>query len=210
MKTNEIYQNVTDSIIKLLETQLEGWNKPWITFGQDNDYAKNAKTEKYYRGINQFLLSFKLMEKGFFKNTWLTFNQIKEKGGQVLKGEKSTPIIFYKKAFVDQNKKYYKAEQVKGMPIQQTSSLELTSIPLLKLYRVFNVSQTKGLDPTFYEVTQLEPLQDFEKDKRAEDLIFSIGAAIEIVKSNRASYNPKTDKIKLPLREQFKGSSEPF
>jgi len=116
MKSSEIYQQVTDSIIELLENHLESWNKPWIAFGQDNDYARNADTQKYYRGINQFLLSFKLMRKEYFKNAWLTFNQVKNMGGHVLKGEKSTPIVFYKTAYVDKDKKYYDAQRVKECP----------------------------------------------------------------------------------------------
>lgn len=210
MKTNEIYQQVTDSIIELLENHLESWNKPWIAFGQDNDYARNADTQKYYRGINQFLLSFKLMRKDYFKNAWLTFNQVKNMGGHVLKGEKSTPIVFYKTAYIDKDKKYHNAEKVKGMSLQQSSTLELTTITLLKLYNVFNVAQTEGLDASFYEVIQNEPLQDFEKDESAENLILSTGAEIEIVESNRAYYDVKADKIRLPLREQFKGLTEPF
>ena len=48
-----------------------------------------------------------------------------------------------------------------------------------------------------------------EKDKRAEALIHSTDATIEITQSNHAFYNLVLDKIELPLQEQFKGT-EPF
>lgn len=210
MKTKEIYQSVTNTIIDLLETQLKEWNRPWIAFGQDNDYARNGSSNKYYRGINQFLLSFTLMQKDYLKNIWLTFKQVQALGGHVMKGEKSSPIVFYKTAFIDKNKKYHSPEKVKELSASQYKEMGMISIPVLKLFRVFNVAQTEGLDPALYEVIPQEPLQDFEKDERAEQLIFSTGAEIEIVESNRAYYNPATDKIRLPLREQFQGDKEPF
>lgn len=209
MKTDEIYKTVTDTITELLESQLEHWDRPWIAFGQENDYAKNAASQKYYRGVNQFLLSFALLQKGFFKNTWLTFNQVKTMGGHVIKGEKSAPIVFFKKAYLDKDKKYVKPEKVQTMTRAQIREAGITSIPVLKLYRVFNVAQTEGLDAKFYDIVPQEPLQDFEKDERAERLIYATGAEIEITESNRAFYNREADKIRLPLREQFKGT-EPF
>ncbi|MBI1227773.1 MAG: DUF1738 domain-containing protein [Bacteroidetes bacterium] len=210
MKTNEIYQTVTNTIIEHLEAHKTDWNRPWIAFGQDNDFARNAHTGTYYRGVNQFLLSFTLIQTGFLKNTWLTFNQVKELGGHVLKGEKSSPIAFYKKAYVTEDNKYVKPDKAEGMTPAQFKEAGITSIPVLKLYRVFNVAQTEGLDDKFYEAQPQEPLQDFEKDDRAEGLIHSTGADIEITQSNRAYYDRSADKIRLPLREQFKGEAEPF
>jgi antirestriction protein ArdC len=210
MKTNEIYQTVTNTIIELLESQQENWNRPWIAFGQDNDFARNGSSNRYYRGINQFLLSFTLMRKGFFKNAWMTFNQVRTQGGYVRKGEKSSPIVFYKTAYIDNNNKYVSPDRVEGMSTAQYRESGIKAIPILKLYRVFNVAQTEGLDPAFYEVAPQEPLQDFEKDERAEQLIQATGAAIEITESNRAYYDRLADKIQLPLREQFRGKSEPF
>ena len=209
MKTNEIYQSVTQTIIELLEDHQQNWERPWIAFGQDNDHARNPTTEHYYRGINQFLLSFKLMKKGYLKNMWMTFNQIKKDGGHVKKGEKSTPIIFYKTAYIDENKKYFAPAVVKTMSAAQLKNRGITSIPVLKLYRVFNITQTQNLAEEWYKVVPQEPLKPFEKDERAEVLIQSTGANIEIAKSNRAFYSPVQDKITLPLREQFTGK-EPF
>jgi antirestriction protein ArdC len=207
MKTNEIYQSVTDTIIQLLETQLEKWDRPWVAFGNaDNDYARNAISGKYYRGLNQFLLSFSLTDKDYPKNTWLTFNQVKEKQGEVRKGEKATPIVFFKKIFMDKDKKYHSPEKASSYSKAEAEAMGLESVPLLRLYYVFNIAQTEGLDPKFYEVNPAAPLQEFEKDERAEQLILGTGADIEFVQGNHAYYNPVTDKIRLPLREQFKGT----
>ena len=209
MKTHEIYKTVTDKIIKLLESHQENWQRPWIMFGQDNDFARNPTTGKYYRGINQFLLSISMLEQGYLKNTWMTFKQIKDMGGHVLKGEKSTPVIFYKTAYLDDNKKYVAPSSFETMTPDQQSSIN--TIPILKLYRVFNVSaQSEGLDEKHYEAPEEAPLQDFEKNDRAEEVIRTTGIEIEIMKGNRCYYDRSADKVRVPLREQFKGQTEPY
>ena len=209
MKTHEIYDEVTRTITGLLEEHQKDWQRPWIAFGLDNDHARNPSTGQYYRGVNQFLLSHKLLKKGYLKNMWLTFNQVKKKGGRVNKGEKSTPIIFYKTAYVDGNKKYIAPEKARNMSNDGTGENGITKVPVLRLYRVFNVLQTSGLNKDWYEVVEQEPLRLFEKDERAENLIASTGAKIQVTRSNEAFYDRTGDRIVLPLREQFEGT-EPF
>lgn len=210
MKQDEIYQAVTDTIIELLENHREGeFKRPWIMIGQDGDYARNPTTGKYYRGINQLLLSTMLMKREYINNTWMTFKQVKDLGGHVLKGEISTPIIFYKTTYKDEDNRYVPPQIYQSMSSDQ--QLQVSTIPVLKLYRVFNVSsQTEGLDPTYYEAPPQEPLQDFEKDNRAEQVITSTGIDVEIIKGNKAYYDRVSDKVRIPLREQFKGEVEPF
>ncbi|WP_262497229.1 ArdC family protein [Neolewinella xylanilytica] len=79
---------------------------------------------------------------------------------------------------------------------------------MLRVYRVFNVSQIDGLDPSFYEVEVGKPLEDFEKDDRAEALIQATGARIREVPGDRAFYSPTDDGIQMPLRGQFQGVAE--
>lgn len=210
MKTNEIYQTVTDTIIELLESHQENnFERPWILMGQDGDYARNPTTGKYYRGINQLLLSTVLLKREYLNNTWMTFNQIKTLGGHVLKGEKSTPIIFYKTAYKSNDKKYIAPATYQNMSTDEQTTID--TIPVLKLYRVFNVSsQTEGLDHNYYDAPSQEPLQDFEKDDKAEQLIHATGIDVEIIKGNQAYYDRTADKVRIPLREQFKGQIEPY
>ncbi len=211
MNTDQIYQNVTDTIIELLEDHLLTYDRPWIGMGVDNDYARNPSTGKYYRGINQFLLSFMMMKKGFLKNQWATFKQIKSMNGKVRKGEKSTPVIFYKTAYVDKDKKYYTPETINNMSQAQFKTLDIQAIPILKLYRVFNLqAQTDSLPEEYYDVQPVGELQDFEKDERAETLIKSTGAMIIEREGNDAYYDRVKDHIVLPLRGQFKGVAENY
>ncbi len=211
MNTQQIYQDVTDTIIELLEDQLLTYDRPWICMGVDNDHARNPSTGKYYRGINQFLLSFKMMKKGYLKNQWATFKQIKSMNGNVQKGQKSTPIIFYKSTYLDKNKKYYSTDTIQTVSQEQIKALEIQNIPIIKIYRVFNLqAQTENLPEEFYHIEPSDELQDFEKDEAAEALIKSTGATIIERDSNDAYYDRLKDHIVLPLREQFKGVTENY
>lgn len=210
MKQQDIYQMVTNDIIKLLENHVsEGWKKPWIAMGADNAPAINATTGKVYRGINQFLLGMQLMHRKYLKNQWLTFKQARDLNAKVKKGEKSSPIIFTKPAYVTKDNDFIPLDKIGDLNKDQQKERGLKKIFMLKLYRVFNVVQTEGLAPEFYHVEPQEPLPEFEKNDRAEKLVFSTDAKIEIIESNEAFYNTTLDKIQLPLREQFKGT-EPF
>lgn len=204
MKTSEIYEHVTNKIIHLLESHLEEWNKPWISVDQDNEPARNPGTDRYYRGINQFLLSLELMEKGYLKNIWMTYAQISDQGGQVLKSEKAAPVIFYKTAFIDRKNKYYKPEIVKTMDLNTRIENGIDKVPIIKLYHVFNVAQTKGLPDEYYTIPEkVIELNEIQKHEAAENLIIATGADVEYRMSNKAYFDPGSDKIVLPLREQF-------
>lgn len=211
MNTNEIYQHVTDCIIDLLNSQLKDWQTPWVSFGVDHDAPRNPVTARYYSGINILLLSYMLVKKSYLKNEWLTFNQIKNEGGTVKKGERSTPVVFYKTSYKCRNQKYYSQDAIKSMSQEQIKSLGISSIPLLNIYHVFNAhAQTENLPPHYYEIADAPVLSEFAKNEAAENLIRSTGAHIDIRATNSARYHPKSDMIVLPLREQFNSETESF
>src|SRR6266436_1373367 len=82
-----VYEIVTEQVIKQLESGLAPWRKPWRTLPPANLISK-----KPYRGINVFLLAFA----GYGSQYWLTFNQARQLGGNVRKGEHGSKIIFWK------------------------------------------------------------------------------------------------------------------
>ena len=82
-----IYEVITDQIIDRLEQGTVPWHQPWSA-----ERPKNLVSKKEYRGINIFLLS----AGGYANPYWLTVRQAKRLGGQVKKGEKPTPVIFWR------------------------------------------------------------------------------------------------------------------
>ena len=82
------YQVITDRILEKLEQGIVPWHRPW---GGADTWPKNFHSGKDYRGVNVFLLSCQ----GFDSPYWLTYKQAKERGGNVRKGEKGSPVVFW-------------------------------------------------------------------------------------------------------------------
>ncbi|MBF0747369.1 DUF1738 domain-containing protein, partial [Gemella sp. 19428wG2_WT2a] len=70
--TKDLYQIITNKIIKKLEQGTIPWKRPY----SDNNYPVNWLTQKRYRGINSLLLE---------GGEYATFRQIQEAGGKVKK-----------------------------------------------------------------------------------------------------------------------------
>jgi antirestriction protein ArdC len=114
----DAYQVISDRMITLLEQGTVPWQKPW----QSGDLMpRNLMSLREYRGVNVFLLHAMSYQSPF----WLTFNQAKELGGNVKRGEKACPVVFWKWLDV-------------------TEEGEAKRVPFLRYYSVFNVAQCEG------------------------------------------------------------------
>ena len=82
----DVYQLVTNQIIELLERHKElNYTSTWTPANGDI-FAFNPVTKTVYSGINQLLLSFSCIRKGYELNRWLTFKQIQELNASIKKG----------------------------------------------------------------------------------------------------------------------------
>jgi hypothetical protein len=93
----DIYQAVTDRILKSLDKGTVPWRHPIKRSGNGDGWPKSLSSGKGYRGINIFLLAMTSWAKGYDCDYWLTYKQAKAQGGQVRKGEKSSLVIFWKR-----------------------------------------------------------------------------------------------------------------
>lgn len=185
MDRSEIEEKVTEAIIARLEAGVAPWTKPWTSSGW---LPTSLSSGKPYRGINPLILSSVAAEKEYTSPLWGTFKQVQEFGGQIRKGEKATPIVFWKILNV-------KDKQAKGDDA-------LKKIPLLRYFSVFNVEQADGLTlpPRFAQ--DREPV---EPEAGVLSVLggYEDGPSVTHTASDRAFYSPSEDKIVLPLREQF-------
>ena len=124
MTTSSVYESITNRIVSMLETGTVPWRQPWGQ-GAPGNKAQNAFSHRPYRGVNALVTNLS----GFSDPRWATFNQIKANGGHVNAGAKGTPVVFWKQLEVE----------------SQDEPGEIKTIPLLRLYHVFNVEQTAGL-----------------------------------------------------------------
>jgi antirestriction protein ArdC len=83
----DVYALITERIIEKLEAGTIPWHKPWRSVGA----PRNLVSKKTYSGINVWLLT----AQGFTSPYW-RMRQINELGGHVCKGEKSTPLVFWR------------------------------------------------------------------------------------------------------------------
>jgi antirestriction protein ArdC len=188
----DIRQEVTEAIIQLLEQSLNFENS-WHMVA--NEQPCNPITGTKYKGINFLFLSAVASLRGYTVNRWLTFNEIKQLQSRIKKGEKASFVCYYSTYEKD--------------VINQAGEVETEQRRVLRYYNVFNVAQVEGLPSAFYEAPETPIMEQWQKDDAAETLITATNARIEYVKGNKAFYNPMSDKITLPIREQFKGA-EPF
>ena len=121
MKNQSIYENITQRIVDLLETGTVPWHKPWTSKAA---FPRNFVTKKAYRGVNVLLLHAMAYESPF----WLTYKQAAELGGNVRKGEKACPVVFWKQ-----------------LELEDKETGELEKIPMLRFYFVFNLSQCENI-----------------------------------------------------------------
>ncbi len=183
MNRNAAYQVITERIISLLETGTVPWHKPWKGGGE----AKNLVSMRGYRGINRFLLNAASYGSPF----WLTYIQAKNLGGFIKKGQKSTPVVFWKLLEKED---------------EQTG--EIKEIPVLRYYRVFNLEQTDGIQVPEPEMVEQ---QEFKPIERCEQLVASMPNPPKIqYKSQAAWYRPKEDLINMPRPESFDSPQEVY
>ncbi len=178
---NKVYQIVTDRVIALLERGVVPWRRPWA--GADVQ-PQNLVSRRPYRGVNPFLLACT----GFASPYWVTFKQAKALGGSVRKGEKSTPVIFWKR---------WRTERIDS----ETGDRESVEIPILRYYNVFNAEQCDGIS-----VPELPKVHDFQPIERCESIVPGMANPPRIEhREARAYYRPTIDTINMPRPELFIG-----
>lgn len=69
----DIYQEVTDQIVDLMETLGSGWTKSWTGA---SGLPLNVSSGVNYRGMNVLLLGISAMVGGFKSSTWGTYNVV--------------------------------------------------------------------------------------------------------------------------------------
>ncbi len=178
----DLYQQVTDTIIRQLDAGTIPWQQPWKSdSSRILTLPQNSVTGKRYRGVNILLLWASALEQKFPSADWASFKQWKQKGESIRKSEKGSMIVYYDTFEKD----------VDG---------EIKNVPFLKMSVVFNRSQLSGFTP------EQEPQEDhtplFERLSLVEEFVKHTKASIEH-KGDSACYVPSIDKIYMPPSETF-------
>jgi antirestriction protein ArdC len=195
----DLYQEVTDQMIALLEGGTVPWRQTWTAGG----LHLSLSTRKAYRGVNAFVLPMIAAANGWDSRWWGTYRQIQAMGGQVRRGEKATTVLFFKRLMV--------TKDTDGTPLE-----EPRVIPLLRSFAVFNACQADDLTvPEAPDTTSsVVPVgEDFEPIEVCQ-LILDGYLGSERGPSfahfgSQPCYTPVTDTVVMPHRETF-GSPEQY
>lgn len=188
-KRVDVYTRVTDQIVAELERGVRPWLKPW-----NAEHAAGRITRPLrhngepYQGINILMLWASAEMAGFNCPYWLTFQQAKQLGGFVRKGEHGSPVVYantFKKTETTDDGQEVEAE-----------------IPFLKEYTVFNACQVEGLPEHFYELAQ-PPLETIQRIEQAEAFFANTKAEIR-TGGNKAYYALAADYVQMPPFECFR------
>ena len=230
LSPNDIYQKITDRIIKSVKESNGDWKQEWDSntlyhpvFLRPTSYA----TKKPYRGINVIML-----KTGnpltIFKNPYfLTKDQIKDKKGRLKPRAEPYPVVYFTTLYKfehEQEEKelttYKRQEMLEHLKINgydvKHFEILVKTIPVLKEYIVYNGIDVEGIDFKLDQLTEIEkaklgyipPKKEREEDERnpiAELIIknFPKNSAKIRHGADDAYYSPITDVVSMPNYNNF-------
>lgn len=187
----DIYQEVTDKIVAMLEKGVRPWARSWG--GPDDDDTGPAlrplrHNGEAYRGINVLILWASAIECGFSSPYWMTYNQASALGGQVKNGSKSTKIVFFK-----------------ALTVEQDTDNE-RQIPLIRSFSVFNADQIENLPAKYNLPEAVAPVASPDgKNVRipyVDAFVDALGVSLKHG-GNKAFYVISQDRVQMPNFDSF-------
>lgn len=189
-KRVDVYTRVTDHIVAELERGTRPWLKPWHAENLAGRISRPLRHNgQAYKGINILMLWAAAELRGFSCPFWFTFQQARELGAFVKKGEHGSPVVYASK--------FTKTEtNDAGDQIDQ-------EIPFLKEYVVFNGEQIEGLPKHFLQLAEAVRSEPLRRIEQAEEFFKNTGAEIR-TGGNQAYYAIEPDYVRMPPFETFR------
>ena len=178
-------EKITGFILDALKKGVAPWKKTWNAHSAAN---QNLFSGHVYSGTNLLMFwALEIFEPERLKSPfWATFNQAKKAGGNVKKGAKGLPILFFKM-----------------QEIRDRETDELKSIPFARLSYVFNAAEIEGVE--YPKPVQIE----FNPVEQCESIISNMPNRPEIVHGGkRAFYRPSAHQIAMPEKTFFNSVEE--
>ena len=183
----DIFQRVTDMIVRAIEEGAGSYRMPWRTSGGFPNSPINAVSKRPYRGINVLVLWATAQERGYKSGTWATYKQ-----------------------WSDSERKFERARNPQRRILEilrsrrgaqdgaADSETHAKKIPMARDYWVFNAEQVDGYAPAEVPKASKE-----ERIESAEAFFHRVGIDVQ-PGGNRAFYQPATDSVHMPPFEAFK------
>lgn len=177
----DVYRTVTNSIVAAIEAGAGEFTMPWHGQGAAIAKPQNAHTGMEYHGINVLALWAQAQTQGYRSGYWATYRQWQELGAQVLQGEKSSTIVFFKRSESEPDGK------------------EPTMRLFARASRVFNADQVQGWTPP----EERHPPGDAEITEALAQFVSGTKPKVDW-DGRMACYHIPTDHIELPAIARFR------
>jgi len=195
----EVYQQVTDRIVAMLEAGTKPWQKSWdgsfptITGAMQRPLRANGQA---YKGMNVINLWCAAQMRGLTSRHWMTYKGAQELGGQVRKGARGE-FAFY----VGQT-------TIKGAdtPATPGETSDGQTISFLKCYHVFNASEIDGLPARFAPIAAPVDMPAPVCPHARNGVVdaFFADAGVRLAHGgDRAFYAPSLDAVRMPELAAF-------
>jgi antirestriction protein ArdC len=183
----KVYALVTAEIIRAIEAGIaDQYQMPWHR-NASQGFPMNAFTGRHYHGLNTLALWAACQLKGYPTSWWATYRQWNEIGAHVRRGEKASPVLFYKEI------------QSETEGDADVSSPDRQRV-VVRLSHVFNADQVDG-----WQVPGLPAIDRTDSIERVDHFIAAVGARIQYG-GDSAYYSRRTDHIQMPKRSSFIGT----
>lgn len=189
----DVRQDITNRVLAYILAGTVPWRKAWTS---TSSRPINAKTEKYYSGINSFLLGMAMFDNADYAsdNRFLTAVQANDLKLRIRKGEHAAARII-RMVEVDRRKAEKESD---GEVIGEENGKYL----VMKTYAVFHASQLEpGLPPIVSAKADVAP-------------VAAVGTIVNALKETglkiaegpfEPAFLPRLDLIRMPPMASFKG-----
>lgn len=183
---------ITAAIVERLEAGVRPWARPWDGRARERPLRTCGAP---YRGTNLFWLWLVAEARGYASRYWMTYAQAAALGGQVRRGERSTPAIFFKPG-----------EARLADPESREDEPHAPRL-VLRSYALFNADQVDGL-PARY-LAAAPALASWPQRLPAVAAFFARLPGEVRIGGPVAAYDRGADVVLMPDPERF-GSGEAF
>lgn len=190
-----VQSKVREVLAQRFTEALEMGQLPWqACWAQERQH--NAVTGVNYHGINAAWLSYYADDKGWHDPRWCTFNQAREQGWSVRKGEKATYVEYW--AYFDTKQDKLLSWDAVHKLLRDDPDYERNLQLRCRTYAVFNGAQIDGIP----EYTKSQQTDIGEIRAQRDTLIANMGVGYK-ERGIEAYYTPTEDTVVLPPEATF-------
>ena len=193
----DVYQEITDQMIAMIEAGTRPWSKSWN--GSTAPNIPLRSTGVPYRGINILSLWVAAMTKGYASPHWLTFKQALALGGCVRKGEKGSIVVYANKIVVD---------DAKGDQGRERGEEGKRQVAFLKRYTVFNAEQIDGIEASYPAPAPIIIATNPDERDAELDALFGCVPVTLRHQGSQPYYQPSGDHVVMPEFADFHTSDD--